>query len=106
MTYEEMMALTECQLEAQVCPTSVVKQSTKVLTHVMVVDEMLLFVLSHGRLFAAGGWEANEERKIGPWGVKKPMLYLKKALSQISDWNPSTKVPSLGAAFAFFSSWD
>lgn len=49
-----------------------------------------------------GGWEANGERIIESWGVKKTMLYLKKALSQISHGNPRVKVPSLGAAFAFF----
>lgn len=40
MTYEEMMALTECQLEAQVRPTSVVKQPAAVPTLGQSVDEM------------------------------------------------------------------
>lgn len=71
MTYEEMMALTECQLEAQVRPTSVIKGSATVPTLVQLVDEMSpmpLFVSSRGRRFARrrlGSKQRKENRVLG-----------------------------------------
>lgn len=65
MTYEEMMALTECQLEAQVRPTSACKGSAAVPAPVQSVDETPpapLFASSRGRRFARR-WLQSKQRK-------------------------------------------
>lgn len=74
MTYEEMMALTECQLEAQVRPTSVIKGSATVPTLVQSVDEMSptpLFVSSRGKRFARRGLGNKQRKENWVLGVKK-----------------------------------
>lgn len=72
------MALTECQLEAQVCPTSVVKGSAMVPTLVQSVDETpptRLFVSSCGRRFGRRWLGSKQRKENGVLGSEKKTHY-------------------------------
>lgn len=77
------MALTECQLEAQVRPTSVLKGSAAVPTLVQSVDEMPptpLFASSRGRRFARRWLESKQRKENWVLGSEKTRIVPEKGL--------------------------